>query len=162
MRNYQDLLPSKGKLIGIQGVVVIEKDIHTVFSMISNPSNDSKWRTEITESKTNGPVEIGTLVYEYSYLSKRAPHHLLVLKCTEYVPNRMVVFETGEDSGFYLRSRRTVNALSEHRTEVKYELEFDLELVKFALGFSLPKFLVRYKSQQDMRKYLNRLKSVLS
>jgi hypothetical protein len=79
----------------------------------------------------------------------------------QFDKNKIAVFETNENAQFYLRSERQLYAISDNKTEIKYTLAFDLNLVKFALGFSLPKFIVSFKANSDMKKYLRQLKTKL-
>jgi hypothetical protein len=109
----------------------------------------------------NGPLQVGTTISEYSYLSKKAANNLIELKCVQYDNNSLAVFETAGDAQFYLRSQRQVRAVSANQTEMIYTLDFDLDIVRFALGFGLPKFIVSFKANSDLKKYLRQLKMVL-
>ncbi len=75
--------------------------------------------------------------------------------------NKIVIFETPDNSIFYLKSKRQVRALSETTTEIMYALDFDIAIVKHALGFKLPGFIVSFKANSDMKKYLRQLKTIL-
>lgn len=83
------------------------------------------------------------------------------MKCVKFDKNEIVVFETSRDARFYLKSQRMVKAASDHSTEVIYELDFDMGIVKFAMGFSLPRFIIIWKAKSDMKKYLRKLKELL-
>jgi hypothetical protein len=109
----------------------------------------------------DGFLQVGVMISEYSYLSKKAPNNLVILKCVQYDKNKIAVFETPENAEFYLRSQRQVNAIADNTTEIIYTLEFDTNLVKYALGFSLPIFIISFKANSDMKKYLRRLKTKL-
>jgi len=146
------------KPIRVTGTVVINKKADDVFSFVSDPANDKFWRTEINESSLDGALQAGVKVREYSYLSKKANNHLLVLQCTRFEKNQLVVFETPDNSPFYQKSEREVRVVSDHTTEVIYTLDFDMNIVKHALGFALPKFVVSFKAKSDMKKYLKQLK----
>jgi hypothetical protein len=149
------------KLIKTKGTMLVNRNVGSVFSIFANPSNDKLWRTEINQSTLSGTLQLGVSVSEYSYLSKKVSNNLLELKCVEFVNNKIVVFETNENAQFYLRSERRLTAISDNKTEIKYTLIFDLNLVKFALGFTLPKFIVQLKADSDMQKYLRQLKTIL-
>ncbi|WP_156140301.1 hypothetical protein [Sporocytophaga myxococcoides] len=149
------------KLIKVSGTILINRNVERVFDFFANPGNDNLWRTEINKSILNGALQIGVIVSEYSYLSKKAPDNLIEMQCVQYEKNKLVVFETSENTGFYLRSKRQVKVISDTTTEIIYLLEFDMSIVKFALGFALPKFIVSYKANSDMKKYLLKLKSIL-
>lgn len=149
------------KLIKSSGTILVHGNVERVFDFFVNPGNDNLWRTEINQSILNGALEVGVTVSEYSYLSKKAPDNLLELQCVQYEKNKLAIFETSEDSRFYLKSERQVKAISDTSSEIIYLLEFDISIVKFALGFALPKFIVSYKANSDMKKYLLQLKSIL-
>lgn len=149
------------KLIRTSGTILVNRNVERVFDFLVNPGNDNLWRTEINKSILNGPLQEGVTVSEYSYLSKKAPDNLIELQCVQYEKNKLAIFETSEKSGFYLRSERQVKIISDTTTEINYQLEFDISIVKFALGFALPKFIVSYKASSDMKKYLLQLKSIL-
>jgi hypothetical protein len=149
------------KLIKTKGTLLVNRNVDRVFSIFADPSNDKLWRREINQSTLNGLLQLGVSVSEYSYLSKKISNNLLELKCVEFVNNKIAVFETNENAQFYLRSERRLTAISDNKTEIKYTLIFDLNLVKFALGFVLPKFIVQLKTDSDMQKYLRQLKTIL-
>jgi len=98
---------------------------------------------------------------EYSYLSKKAPNNLVEIQCVQFDKNKIAVFETLQNAPFYLRSERKLNVISDNRTKIMYSLAFDPEIVKFALGFALPRFIVSVKANSDMKKYLKQLKTKL-
>jgi len=146
------------KLIKITRTIVVNKNAATVFNFFANPSNDSLWRTEINQSLLNGPLAVGARVAEYSFLSKKAPNNLVELACIEYAKDSLAVFETPENAPFYLRSRRQVTAVADEATALHYSIEFDAALVTFAVGFPLPRFIISFKANSDMKKYLKQLK----
>ena len=149
------------KLIKTTGTILVNKSVDSVFDFFANPINDHLWRTEINKSNLNAELQQGAKIYEYSYLSKKAPNNLIELKCLQYDKNKFAIFETLDNSQFYLRSERQVKAVSDNATEIIYNLTFDLDLVKYALGFALPKFIVSFKAASDMKKYLRQLKTKL-
>jgi hypothetical protein len=142
------------KLIRITGSILINKDLGNVFDFFANPSNDKLWRTEINQSTLDGTLQLGVRVSEYSYLSKKASNNLVELKCVRFDKNKIAVFETPINGQFYQKSERQVKAVSDNTTEITYTIDFDKEIVKFALGFSLPKFIISIKAKSDMKKYL--------
>lgn len=149
------------KLITTTWTILVNKKADSVFDFFANPSNDNLWRTEINKSSLDGELQLGVTVSEYSYLSKKAPNNLIVLKCVQFVKNELAIFETNEKSQFYIRSQRQVKAISDNRSETIYTLDFDIDLVKYALGFALPKFIVSFKADSDIKKYLRQLKTKL-
>lgn len=149
------------KLINASGKILIDRNIEVVFDFFSNPRNDRFWRTEINKCSLDGPLQSGVTVSEYSNLSRKASNNLLELKCIQFEKNNTAVFETTADSRFYLKSQRTVRSVSEELTEIMYKIDFDKSIVKFAIGFSLPDFIVRLKAGKDVRKYLQQLKKRL-
>jgi hypothetical protein len=149
------------KLIKTTGTILVNKSVRSVFDFFANPSNDKLWRTEINQSKLDGALQLGVTVSEYSYLSKKVPNNLLELKCVQFDKNKIAIFETPGNAKFYLKSQRQVKPVSVNTTEIIYTLYFDKSIVKFALGFSLPKFIVSMKANSDMKKYLRKLKTEL-
>lgn len=149
------------QLINTSGTILINKNIEFVFDFFANPGNDHLWRNEINKSELNGALSLGVIIDEYSNLSKKAPNNLLQLKCIGFEKSKIAVFETIENSPFYLISKRQVKFITKNTTEVSYSLSFDKNIVKFALGFALPKFIIALKAGGDMKKYLNHLKSAL-
>ncbi|OYU82760.1 MAG: hypothetical protein CFE24_14305 [Flavobacterium sp. BFFFF2] len=149
------------KRIKSSGSILLNQHIDTAFTFFANPSNDPVWRTEINASTLNGTLEVGVEVSEYSFLSKKAPNNLVELLCVQFETNKAAIFETPNGAPFYLRSERQVTAISGNKTAVFYQVEFDLDLVKYAVGFSLPAFIVSFKASSDLKKYLRQLKMVL-
>ncbi|WP_460634306.1 SRPBCC family protein [Larkinella harenae] len=148
-------------LIKNSGAILVNKNAEDVFDFFANPCNDNLWRTEINKSLLDGPLQVGVTVSEYSYLSKKESNNLLELKCVQFEKNKIAVFETPDNPKFYLRSQRLVKAVSDNTTELIYKLDFDKSIVKFAVGFSLPNFIISLKAGSDMKKYLRQLKKQL-
>lgn len=149
------------KRIKTTGTILVSQKAESVFDFFANPSNDNLWRTEINKSTVNGALQVGVTISEYSYLSKKAPDNLVELKCVQYAKDKFAIFETFDNAPFDLRSERHVKAISDNKTEIVYSLTFDIEIVKYALGFALPKFIVSFKANSDMKKYLRQLKAKL-
>lgn len=153
------ILQTPKQLIQTSGTILVNKRAESVFDFFANPCNDTLWRTEINTSTSDGPIQLGVTISEYSNLSKKAPNNLVELKCIQFERNKIVVFETPANSQFYLKSVREVKSISDNTTEILYAIQFDKALIKFALGFSLPKFIISYKAKTDMKKYLRQLKA---
>lgn len=147
--------------IHVSGVIGVNKDAASAFAFFANPANDHLWRTEINKSMVQGPLQAGATVVEYAYLSKKAANHLLKFQCVQFENNKLAIFETGHNAPFYQKSQRRVKAVSATATELVYTLDFDINVVKFALGFNLPRFLVAWKANSDLKKYLRQLKKQL-
>jgi len=143
------------------GTILINKKVESVFDFFANPSNDNLWRKEINKSTIHGTLQSGVTISEYSYLSKNAPNNLIELICVQYDKYKVAVFETRDNGQFYLKSQRQTKAITVNTTEIKYNIDFDIDIVKFALGFALPKFIVSYKAKSDIKKYLIQLKKQL-
>ncbi|WP_276483533.1 hypothetical protein [Paraflavitalea pollutisoli] len=148
-------------LINVSGTILINNDVTTVFDFFANPANDALWRKEINKSEVAGPLQEGVTVAEYAYLSKRTPNNLLELTCVQFIPNDSAVFETPGHSMFYLKSQRSVRSAADHATTVDYQLEFDKSIVAFAVGVSLPRLIISWKANRDLKKYLQQLKKCL-
>jgi len=149
------------KLVKTSGTILVNKDIATVFDFFTNPANDKFWRTEINQSLLDGVLQPGMRVAEYSHLSKKAPNNLIELTCVQFDKNDRAVFETQNSAQFYEKSERNVKAISSNTTQVTYTVCFDTSLVKFALGFALPRFIIQMKAHSDTKKYLKQLKTQL-
>jgi len=150
------------KLIKTTGTILVNKEAESVFDFFANPSNDKFWRTEINKSMLNGTLQLGVKISEYSYLSKKVPDNLIELKCIEFDKNKLAIFESDDNAEFYIRSKRQVKAISDNTTEIIYTIDFDIGLVKYALGIALPKFIVSFKADSDIKKYLRQLKTKLN
>lgn len=148
-------------LIKASGKILVNRNVNDVFDFFANPVNDSLWRKEINKSVADGPLQIGVAISEYSNLSRKASNNLLELKCVSFEKNNSAIFETVENIRFYLKSERMVKAVSETAAEITYKLEFDKSIVKFAIGFALPAFIISFKAKTDMKKYLSQLKQHL-
>ena len=148
-------------LIKTSGTILVNRNERAVFDFFANPINDHLWRKEINKSTLEGPLQVGSTISEYSYLSKHKPDNLIELICVQLEKNKLAIFETADKAQFYLKSQRQVKGLSDSTTEITYTLEFDSNIVKYALGFSLPKFIVSFKANSDMKKYLRQLKTLL-
>ncbi|TAF31957.1 MAG: hypothetical protein EAZ67_11255 [Cytophagales bacterium] len=149
------------KLIKTTGKILVNQKAENVFDFFANPSNDNLWRTEINKSTLNGLLQLGVTISEYSYLSKKAPNNLIELRCIHFDKNKLAIFETPNNAKFYIKSQRQVNAISDNTTEIIYTLDFDINLVKYALGFALPKFIISLKADSDLKKYVRQLKTKL-
>ena len=152
---------TNNKLIKTTGTILVNKRVESVFDFFANPSKDIFWRTEINKSTVDGILQLGVAVSEYSYLSKKAPNNLVELKCIQFDKNKIAIYETPENAPFYIRSQRQVNAISDNTTEVIYTLDFSIDLVKYALGFHIPKFIISFKANRDIKNYLRQLKTKL-
>ena len=110
------------KLVKSTGTILINRNAEWVFDFFCNPGNDNLWRTEINQSIINGPLEPGTKIFEYSDVSKKASNNLTELKCVQFEKNKLAIFETNENTPFYIRNQRHVKAISDNSTEIIYNL----------------------------------------
>lgn len=141
--------------------ISIESDQKTVFDYIADLSNDSQWRSEIMRTQRDGILQLGDVALEESFLSKKVPSHLRKLFCCSYVPDVFVAYQTAPGDPHYLRSTRSVRAIAPGITGFTYMLEFDPSIVKLAMGFQLPRFVVNIVTRTAMKSYLKKLKSTL-
>lgn len=150
------------KPIRANGNIIVNSDLQTVFTFLSDYRNDPKWRKEINQTSiSTDKMGLGTLLTEDSFLSKRNPHYISHLKCTEYIPNKAVTCETTSEAKFWAKSSRTVEIIDTDQTKVTYELEFDPAIVKFGIGFQLPHFFLNFYTKSVMKDYLAVLKKNL-
>jgi hypothetical protein len=150
------------KTIDITGTIVISKNHKEVFEYFSNFTNDTFWRKEINETKVNtGRIELNSIISQDSFLSKRIPHHIAIYKCKELLSNKSIIIETTNENSFWQNNSRQITELSENTTEVIYRIQFDFDIVKYGLGFGLPKSLVNFYTKITMNKYLSKLKTIL-
>lgn len=147
--------------IKAQGEIRIHKSASVVFAFIADLENDAQWRKEINNTKMNGPIQLGVIAKESSFLSKRVPINMLELKCTDISLNKSITYTTLPASPFYLQSIRKVESINDSQTKFIYEITFDKSIVKHGLGFGLPNYIIRIVAQKDMKKYLSKLKEVL-
>jgi hypothetical protein len=147
--------------VEICGAITISKDQKEVFEFVSNLENDYLWRKEINCTKMSSNPRLNAMATEDSYLSKRVPHFLMDLICTEYTDHCKIIYQTVPHANFFLRSIREVRAASQKSTTVIYLLTFDKNIVKHGLGFSLPIFVIRMAAKRNLKRYLCKLKEVL-
>ncbi|WP_435354943.1 hypothetical protein [Emticicia sp. SJ17W-69] len=149
--------------MGIQASakININRDIKTVFDFISNLENDKLWRKEINSTSMSSKPQINVIATEDSFLSKRVPNQILHLKCIDFLTEKQVIYQTLENSPFFLKSTRQVEFISPMQTNVNYSIEFDKSIVKHGIGFTLPTFIINWVTKTDMKKYLVKLKSVI-
>lgn len=152
----------EGDNIILHDNIYIEKPCAEVFDYVADLHNDNQWRTEINNTEITGhKIMVGVLAKEHSYLSKKVPDFIYELRCIIYEENAQITFETTDNSLFYQKNTRIVQVISDKKTLLNYSIEFDAKVVKHALGFALPKWLVAYKAQSDMKKYLRNLQRVM-
>ena len=147
--------------IDITDMITIYKDSKTVFDYISNLENDKFWRKEINSTTMSTKPQLNALAVESSFLSKRVPGNILNLICTEFSENKKIVYQTLPDSKFFIKSIREVEAISQNESRVIYSITFDKSIAKHGLGFSLPSFIIKWAANNDMKKYLAKLKTIL-
>lgn len=149
-------------VLDITASVKVYNNYKTVFDYISNYNNDSFWRREVKLTTVNSlQTGIGTVVTQYSFLSKQMPYHKNTFTCTGFVANKIIVYETKGDEKFWQRNTRIAAPLSENSTQIIYQVEFDTAIVKHSLGFGLPNFILRLYTKQTMKQYLTVLKNLL-
>lgn len=150
------------KKVDITSGIQISKDIDTVFEYLADYSKEPQWRSEVKYvSMSTDVVRKGTLVKEDTFLSKKVPSHISMLKCTDYEKNKHAIFETNDENTFYQKKMRYVEAAGSNKTKVTYRLQFDVAIVKYGLGYALPEFIVQLYTKMLMKKYLKVLKIIL-
>lgn len=141
--------------------VVIRAPHGEVYKYVSDLRNDRKWRTEIISTSSQADLEVGSIVIESSFLSKKIPQYIRRLECTAFRQNDMILYQTLDGDPHYLKSTRSVQICEGSYTRFIYELEFDPTIVKHALGFSLPKLIIDIVTRRSIRNYMNNLKCIL-
>jgi hypothetical protein len=155
-------LTNAANLIDLTVSININKDHKTVFDYFSDYRNDIHWRKEITKVLVDtGRVDLGSLTTETSALSKKVPAYTAILKCIDFIPHKLITNETTAQSAFYSKNSRTVEATANNNTKLTYQLQFDKDIVKYGLGFQLPKILVCFYTRQTMKSYLAVLKKIV-
>ncbi len=147
--------------ITVKGEIFIRQQAISVFDFLSKPENDQIWRSEINEVHIHSCSPESLKFTEFSKLSNREPNHALEFESLDFQLNKIVKFQTVASSPFYQLSVREVIPQDEKNTLVRYALTFETSIVKKAIGFSLPKFIISMKAKKDLNVYLNRLKSHL-
>lgn len=149
-------------LIEETGTVLINRNANDAFAFTADLRNDSVWRTEVnTTVSLNNLPGLNHMVEENSFLSKKVPHHVKLLICTEYARNSRIVYQATGNNSFFLYSCRQVQRLSPQQTLFIYSLKFDSEMVRYALGFKLPVRLIGMITGWSMKNYLRKLKQML-
>ncbi len=149
-------------LIDITETIVISENYKTVFDYYADYTNDKYWRKEINNTVTDSEfIQEGLLLTEDSYLSGKIKNYINTLTCTAFKPETLIICETTQQAKFWSKSIRQVEQFSGNQTKVIYRLQFNLNIVKYGLGFRLPAFLVKFYTRQTMKKYLAELKQVI-
>lgn len=147
------------QLIDITSSIIISKNHKSVFDYFSNFENDKFWRQEVNDTNINTEtMGVNTLITQGSFLSKKVPNHISKLKCTDFQPYQQIICETTDRNDYWLKTTRQTEPLSNDSTKVIYRIEFDGDVVKHGLGFSLPKIIVSFYTKLTMKKYLAVLK----
>jgi hypothetical protein len=148
--------------ITIESSILIQRDPITVFNYVSDLRLDKHWRKEINETTLVSPaLGLGSRVVESSFLSKRVPANEITLTCSVYSEGEKIVYQSVPESAFNLMNSRSVTVTSPGITRFTYLISFDAAIVKFGLGFQLPRFLVMFYTRKTMGRYLAKLKTIL-
>ena len=147
-------------LVSMSHTITIDKPVEVVFDYVSDLTNDPKWRSEVDRMDVQGPVdEEGVLTIEYSTLFAGLMKTVTptLTKSLEH-PVR-AVWETTEDHPTWLESVRELRDLGDGRTEMTYNLSFDIPQKGFR-GSVIAKILnMLYKPR--LPKYMRKLKELL-
>ncbi len=155
-------MPEQTKPIEVTATILIDSRPATVFAYYSNYLNDPAWRAEIKKVETDTEhIRTKTRITEESFLSRSVPKHINRLECIELQLNKLITSQTTSDNQFWSRNTRTVEPAANNGTKVTYQLEFDAAIVKYGLGFGLPRFIVSAYTKATMKKYLSSLKRIL-
>lgn len=149
-----------GNHIIATGIAQLSCETDALFNYVADLGNDKNWRSEIVRTDTNGRPALNSVVIEHTFLSKQLPDHINTLICRQFIDNQRIVYETEPTAAFYLKSDRKVEPIGSG-ARFTYVVTFDTGIVKQALGFSLPKWLIAWKTKTDMKKYLSKLAKVL-
>jgi hypothetical protein len=144
-----------------KSTISIARDQKSVFNYIADLGNDSQWRSEVRCTSREGRVKLGNIAHEESFLSKKIPSYVRKLTCCSYVSDTLVVYQTAPEDPHSLRSTRSVRSTGLGHTEFTYLLEFDPSVVKLAMGFPLPRFLIKMVTRRAMKSYLKKLRTIL-
>ena len=156
------MIKSTAKNITVSSSIIINKDVHSVFSYVADLRLDKNWRKEINDTTlSTASPELSSIATESTFLSKKVPDNKIKLKCTIYQQDDLVVHESLPDEPLYLMNSRQVEPMPDNTTRLTYTIEFDTAIVKFGIGFNLPLFLLKYYTTQTMNKYLRQLKQIL-
>lgn len=155
-------MKKQATIINLTASITVNQPYIFVFEYLSNYTNDVYWRKEINNvTMDTDTVGKGTVITESSLLSAKVPDHTTTLQCIDFKPYLLIKSESTPAAAFWSANTRTVEALSSDITKVTYRLQFDMAVVKFGLGFSLPKFIVHIYTKQTMKKYLGVLKQLV-
>lgn len=150
------------EFINVQQEILISKSATELYAFISNLENDQYWRTEVKKTILLSEKQTASFQYEqHSYLSARMPNCILIWNCVSEKQEFEIVYETDRNGDYSQQTIRRVKATSFNESVFNYTLTFDPIIVKHALGFSLPNWLVYWYTQFVMKKYLKNLKKWL-
>jgi uncharacterized membrane protein len=145
------------KNICITRSVFISAPKEKVFIFFSHPENDKMWRSEIQESTFTGKDTFR----QTSSLSRRITHYVKEYKIDSLQENQYISFKTVKGTSYDEQSFRKVISRGEGGSLVTYSICFNPDIVKYALGYSLPGWIVKLYTKQKAKKYLKNLRKIL-
>ncbi|WP_256006740.1 SRPBCC family protein [Pedobacter deserti] len=140
---------------------MIGSDCRSAFEFIADLRNDWRWRTEVRTTVLDGEVRLGAVAVEASYLSKKMPAYLRKLVCSSYTPGQTVAYQTEPANLHYLKTTRWAVSHGPNLSQLTYRLEFDPSIVRFSLGYPVPRLIIHYVTRRAMKAYLRNLKRIL-
>lgn len=145
-------------LVRIRAWVQIRKDATSVFAFFGDMLRDPEWRNEIRSC--DKPA--ANLIRQFSYLSPRQPAFRQDYNIEVYDAGKMELLARAiPGSPHFQDSFRKVEALSDSTCRAIYEISFNRAILKTALGFDLPDFLLRFQMNRVCRKYLKAMRILL-
>jgi uncharacterized membrane protein len=133
--------------------VVIEKPVDLVFEYVTNPENNPKWQSNISELylKSEGPLGEGTsFFFANKFLGQRFETEVTI---TEYQPRQVCSFRfnTGKARGVSCYLFEPVNG----GTRLTAKADLDLEIFKVA------KFIAKHMARAQLKNDMTALKRIL-
>ncbi|GAB2965562.1 hypothetical protein GCM10027048_39260 [Hymenobacter coalescens] len=153
---------SPSPVVAVERRIVIQASAEQVFAYAADLRNDAHWRAEVHGTRLHAEQPaVGAVATEDAYLSPREPHSLTELEYLVYEPGRRMHCVSVAGSPHRLSVERRFRPLGPGTTEFVYGLEFEARLVRQALGFALPGWLLRWHTGRMMERYQRTLKRLL-
>jgi uncharacterized protein YndB with AHSA1/START domain len=149
-------------VVAVRRSIIIDASVEKVFAYAADLRNDPHWRREVNRTTLDTITPgVGTIATEDARLSAKAPHFVTKTVCLAYEANHRLDCATIAGSPTWMRVSRTFNPLGPTSTEFSYSLEFEHKVIKLALGFNLPRLLIRWYTGRTMATYQRELKRIL-
>ncbi len=144
----------------MQASIEIEAPIERVFKFASNPLNDHRWRTEVQEIVSDGPLRIGTNYTEYAYLGFVRRYKTRVTLTRFHQPTHIRVSAPANHPRHFT-AERIFQRVTDNRTSLTHRIIADSRMIKDVVYAPISHDIAKAGYESLMRDYLAQLKLLL-